>query len=359
MNDIRDQRSDDDATLAKALMWAAVLAASWIIGSVLVQGREVLIPIAVAIMIWQLINGIARLVSKLSIGGKSPRPALCLTTAISIILMVCWLVVEIVASNVAQVGTAAPAYEANLREIMHHFLGEQRMAQFTSIEQILEQVDIRAIVTGLTTTLGGLVGNAGLVALYVIFLLAEQTTFDRKIDRLFEDQRRREKSRALLSEIEYRIERYLWIKTSVSVVTAVLCYGVLYLVDVDYAGFWALVVFLFNYIPNIGSLFAVVLPSILAVLQFGSLATGIGVMVALSGIQFVVGSIIEPKMMGSSLNLSPLVIVLSLTLWGSIWGVAGMFLCVPMTVSIMIVLSYFELTRPVAILLSSDGRIGR
>ena len=352
-------KGKDDAALASAMMWVGVFAGTWLIGSILIFGREVIIPIAVAVMIWQLINRIARLFARLRIYGHTPHPALCLIASIVTILAACWLVVDIVASNVAQVSTAAPGYEENLRELMSGFASSTGITTLPSIEQMLAQIDLGSIITKLSGTLGGLVGNAGLVALYVIFLLAEQTSFDSKLHRLFPDESRRQRVSNLLTEIERRIERYLWFKTAVSLLTALLCYLVLYLVDVDYAGFWALVVFLFNYIPNIGSLFAVLLPSILTVLQFGSISTGVGVLVALAGIQFIVGNIIEPRIMGNTLNLSPLVIVLSLTLWGSIWGVAGMFLCVPMTVSIVIVLSYFELTRPIAILLSSDGRIGR
>ncbi len=77
----------------------------------------------------------------------------------------------------------------------------------------------------------------------------------------------------------------------------------------------------------------------------------------LSAIQFCIGSLIEPKLMGNRLNLSPIVILLSLGLWGSIWGIPGMFLCVPITVIIMIVCSYFPNTRPVAVLLSGNGQV--
>ena len=75
----------------------------------------------------------------------------------------------------------------------------------------------------------------------------------------------------------------------------------------------------------------------------------------LGGIQFAVGNLLEPKLFGRSLNLSAVVVILSLTLWGTLWGLTGMFLCVPLTVAVKIVLGEFEATRPVAILLSADG----
>ncbi|MCB1968935.1 MAG: AI-2E family transporter [Geminicoccaceae bacterium] len=351
--------SIDDATLAAAIVWVSMLAGVWIIGSLLVYGAEFAIPIAVAIFLWQLINGIARLFGRISIGGWHPGELLCLLAAVVTIVLACWFLVNIVATNVAKVSEAAPGYEQNLRNMFHRVVGSDGLAHLPSIEQITDKIDIASAITRLSGTLGGLVGNTGLVALYVMFLLAEQASFDRKLEKLFRDDEQRSRIRGMLIEIEYRIERYLWIKTLVSILTAALCYAVLVVVGVDYSIFWALVIFLFNYIPNIGSLFAVALPSILTVMQFGSVAMGAGVLLALTGIQFIVGNLVEPKMMGNSLNLSPLVIILSLTLWGSIWGIAGMFLCVPITVSLTIVLSFFELTRPAAILMSSDGNIGR
>ncbi|MCB2011154.1 MAG: AI-2E family transporter [Geminicoccaceae bacterium] len=351
--------ASDDLTLATAMVWTSLFAGIWILGSILINGREFMIPIAVAIFLWQLINGVARLYGRITLAGQSPGKGLSLLAAIVTIVLCCWFLVDIVASNVASVSTAAPGYEENLRKLVRNTFGEAGFARIPSLEQIAERIDIGSAITSLSSTLGGLLGNIGLVALYVSFLFAEQSTFDRKLDSLFTDRRKREWVSSMLTEIEFRIERYLWLKTVVSFLTAALCYIVLLLVGVDYSIFWALVVFLFNYIPNIGSLFAVLLPSILTVLQFASVTAGIGVLLALAGIQFVVGNLVEPKLMGNSLNLSPLVIILSLTLWGSIWGIAGMFLCVPITVSIAIILSHFELTRPVAILLSSDGSIGR
>lgn len=351
--------TSDDGLLARALVWTSVFAGTWLVASILILGREVLIPIAVAVMLWLLLNGIARLYSKLEIGGIGPPMFVCRLAAIATVVLACWLIVDIVARNVAEVRVAAPDYEANLRLLIDratHLFGTVEMP---TLAQLLERINLASLITALSGALAGLVGNAGLVALYVMFLLAEQSSFDGKMQRLFPDAAQRERVSDLLADIERRIERYLWIKTVVSILTAILCWGVLAYVDVDYAGFWALTVFLLNYIPNIGSLFAVLLPSLLTVLQFASVGLGVVVLLALTGIQFFVGNIVEPRMMGNSLNLSPLVIILSLTLWGSIWGIAGMFLCVPMTVIMTIVLSYFELTRPLAILLSADGRIGR
>lgn len=126
-------------------------------------------------------------------------------------------------------------------------------------------------------------------------------------------------------------------------------------IGVDYAEFWALIIFLLNYIPTIGSMLAVLFPSMLAIVQFGTVLHPVLTLCLLGGVQFAIGNLIEPRLMGRSLNLSPLVIMLALTFWGAIWGITGMLLCVPITVILMIIFSEFKQTRPIAIMLSADG----
>jgi AI-2 transport protein TqsA len=124
-----------------------------------------------------------------------------------------------------------------------------------------------------------------------------------------------------------------------------------------FAEFWALLVFILNYIPTIGSIFATIFPSLLALVQFESLVPFVVLLVGITLIQQLLGSFIEPNLMGMTLNLSPLVVVVSLIVWGLIWGVVGMFLCVPITVIIVIILANFPATRWVAVLLSKAGRL--
>ena len=115
--------------------------------------------------------------------------------------------------------------------------------------------------------------------------------------------------------------------------------------------------FLLNYIPTIGSLVGTVFPAIFSLIQFGEFTPFLIVLFSVGAVQLVVGNLIEPKLFGKSLNLSPLVTILSLALWGQIWGVTGMILSVPITVILVIVFSQFEKTRPIAIMLSENGEI--
>ncbi len=129
------------------------------------------------------------------------------------------------------------------------------------------------------------------------------------------------------------------------------------IIGVDFAFFWAFLIFLLNYIPTIGSLIATFFPATVALLQFGAYTEALLVLIIIGTIQVIVGNVIEPKIMGKSLNISSLVVLLALSFWGTIWGVVGMILSVPITVMLIIVLARFPGTRSVAILLSEDGKI--
>ncbi|MCY4192269.1 MAG: AI-2E family transporter, partial [Rhodospirillaceae bacterium] len=137
----------------------------------------------------------------------------------------------------------------------------------------------------------------------------------------------------------------------------VLCYVAMKLAGVDFAEFWAVLFFLFNYIPTIGAIIGVFFPAMFMIVQFSSVPLIISVIAVLIAIPTIINNFVEPRMMGRSLNLSSLVIIMSLILWGSIWGIIGMFLCVPIMVILNIILAKFEPTRPVAVLLSANGEI--
>ena len=134
-------------------------------------------------------------------------------------------------------------------------------------------------------------------------------------------------------------------------------YVIFRLVGLDFAETWAILIFLLNYIPTIGSIIGVVFPTLLALLQFETLTPFLIIATSCTGLQVLIGNIVEPSFMGRTLNLSSLVIVLSLIFWGTLWGFAGAFLSVPIAVIAMIVCTHVPQWRPVAILLSKDGRV--
>ncbi|MFO1038839.1 MAG: AI-2E family transporter [Geminicoccaceae bacterium] len=342
----------------------SIVAAAWLIvvilvGALLVIGRDVLIPLALAVLIWQLINAIAARYRKVRIRGQTPNTWLRLTLAVATIVLALILVSNLIVDNVGAVTAAAPRYEQNLSQVLPHIAATFGLPAPPRLGEMLGHIDIGAWIGSISTTLGAFAGNIGLVALYVAFMLFEQESFDRKIDRLFPDPARAAEVRRLLGHMERRIERYLWIKTILSVLAAVLSWFVLLAVGVDYAAFWALIVFMLSYIPTIGAIFGVMFPALLTLLQFGAIGPFLVVTIGLGIIQFGLHNVLEPKLMGHSLNLSPVVMILSLAVWGSMWGVAGMFLCVPIMVIAMIICAHFTTTRPIALLMSATGELER
>lgn len=325
--------------------------------TLLVVGKPLLLPFAVAVMVWYVIDAMANWFGRVELGGVRPFQRIRLLLALATIVALIVGVSNMVGDTVEQVRQAAPGYKDNVLKIV------ERASNFTGVEvapavqDFAAQIDIGSAVSKIAGGILSIAGDAGMVAIYVLFLLIEQRFFEAKLGALFADPQRETRVRGIISDIQTQIRQYLFLKTLVSAATGLVSYAVLLWIGVDYAAFWAFLIFLLNYIPTIGSLLGVAFPAVLALVQFETLTPFLILVLALGSVQFAIGNIVEPRLMGSSLNLSPLVVILALSLWGQIWGITGMFLSVPLTVILMIVLSNFPAGRPVAIALSQDGRI--
>ena len=176
------------------------------------------------------------------------------------------------------------------------------------------------------------------IAIYVAFLFAAQNSFPKKMDDLWPDVEKRKQAARVGERIRVSIEKYLGIQTLMSLIMTALSFAVMKIFGLDNALFWALVIFILNYIPVVGSVLAGVLPALFALAQFDSVIS-VGIMAGLLfGVQFIISNTVQPKMMGDSMNLSALVVILSLVLWQALWGGVGAFLSAPLTVILMIVL---------------------
>ncbi len=339
-------------------LWLLVAVA---VGSVLVMGRDVLVPLAVAILVWAFVNAVATQFVRMSRWALRNRaalpPGVALIVAVLVVVWAILMVVQVIADNVAQIAAAAPGYRDRLQEVLPEIGIWLGVDVPDLLGDLIDQVQLSEIVTQLAGALTALAGNTMLVLLYTGFLLLEQQAIQRKLEVLHDDPARAERTRIAIGRAVDRIETYIRVKTFISAVTAVLSYGVMWAFEINYATFWALVIFMLNYIPNIGSILAVMFPTLLTLVQFGDPVITLTLGGILASLQFTIGNIVEPRLMGSSLNLSPFVIILSLAIWGSIWGIAGMFLCVPLTMILLILLSQFPQSRPIAVLLSGNGRL--
>ena len=201
------------------------------------------------------------------------------------------------------------------------------------------------------TALGGVLTNAFLILLTVIFILFEAAGFPDKVRNALKAPEKSLSSFGLFTE---SVNRYLALKTILSLLTGVLVWLWLSVLGVDYALLWGLVAFIFNYIPNIGSIIAAVPAVLLALVQLGllqTILTAAGYLV----INAAIGNLVEPRLMGGRLGLSTLVVFLSLVFWGWVLGPVGMLLSVPLTMILKIALASNEETRWLALMLGKDA----
>jgi len=324
---------------------------------IMVIGRALLVPFMIAVAIWYLINILSDYYHRITIGKwQIPRVVSYIASLLTIIIVLNFLI-GMISSNITEVRDAAPLYQENFLKLTAKIFAMAGIDKEPNIAQVINQINLTPFITNLAGTLASLAGSASLIMIYVLFLMLEQKYFKVKLVRLLKGSDHRETVFTILEQISLDVKTYIGVKTFVSALTGGACYLVLVTVGVNNASFWAFFIFLLNFIPTVGSMLAVLFPALLSLVQFDTFTPFFIVISGLVIIQMVIGNILEPKLMGSRLNLSPLVVLLSLSLWGSIWGIAGMFLSVPFTVILMIIFSQFDKTRPIAILLSQDGNI--
>lgn len=340
-----------------ALNIASLLLITVMLGWLLIIGRNLLIPLILALVIWYLLDTIARFLQSPPIGNFSIPHPIALGGAFLVMIAMILLVINMVAQNVAELSTHTQEYQENIQTKLQGLITTVSPNSEFRLDKLSDLLNLQKLVGWTTSVIGSVTGTLMLVMIYLMFLFAEQTVFEQKFNALFKDPQKLARAQHIRTEVMQKIRIYLSVKTFVSVLTGVLSFLLLTVIGVDYAAFWGFIIFLLNYIPTIGSMLGVVFPAVLALVQFDTSWQFFAVVVFLGSLQFAIGNIVEPRLMGSSLNLSGLVIMLALAIWGAIWGITGMILSVPITVVMLIICAQFPASRPVAVLLSSDGKV--
>ncbi len=225
---------------------------------------------------------------------------------------------------------------------------ERHMVESEQVRQTL----IGLLSYGITSIWWGLAMGA-LIFFLVLLVLLEVRDWREKSRRAFRGQLSDEVL-DMVATVAVKLRRYLLLRTFISMLTGVIGGTWLWAMDVQFAYVWGLLLFLFNYIPNIGSIVAVIPPSLTAIIQYG-LGRGLIVLGGLTVVQMFLGNFLEPRLEGKSLRVSPIVLMCSLLLWGWIWGIAGALLAVPMTVTIITVCAHIPSLRPLAVMLSQSA----
>lgn len=183
----------------------------------------------------------------------------------------------------------------------------------------------------------------------LVLLLLEVTQYRHKVQKAFSNSTGDRLIDAVGNTSE-KLRRYLWVMTLTSFLTGILTIVWCFIVGVDLVFVWGLIAFVLNYIPTIGSIIAVIPPTLVALL-FNGVGRGIATLIGLAVIQVVMGNFVDPRVQGKSLQLSSFVALFSIAFWGWVWGIPGAILGVPMTISIILFCQEFKLTQGVAILL--------
>lgn len=216
---------------------------------------------------------------------------------------------------------------------------------------LLKQGSFTDFITGLLTGFAGVFGDFILILFYVIFILSEFSSIQKRIILAFSTERANRVSDTL-SKIFKDVRSYITGKIIFSFVLGLLSGITLFFFGSDYYFLWGFLIFLMHFIPSIGALIAIAFTSISMFLQFDNIFTPLVATIILIVLQNIVGNLLEPKVMGNYLNLSPLLLLLSLFIGGYIWGIIGMILSVPIVSIIKIIIMNFEATRSIAILMS-------
>jgi len=321
----------------------------------LIVGEALLLPLVIAIALWYLINTLAAAFSRISIGGFQFPSFVCLVASLFTFLFLIWSLIDFLSGRADAVLQVVPIYQENLTARFEN-LPLVVVSAFQD-QMITDWIDLPAYATSVAASFAGILASSGLIMIYILFLFLEQGNFDEKITALFSRSGTEADVRGIIARIRNDIQKYISIKMFTSSLTGLLSYIFLRIVDVDFAGVWGLLIFLLNFIPTVGSIIATIFPAMIALAQSDGYTLFILVLAGIGVLQVCIGNILEPRLMGSSFNLSPIVILLNLGLWQYIWGIPGMFLCVPFLIILTIILSHFPQTRPIAIILSSDGRL--
>jgi AI-2 transport protein TqsA len=319
-------------TASLMILAAVALAAA------LAYTRTVMVPFVLAVFIFFLVTPFTDL---LILKLRSPR-WLAVLVSLLVVAGMLSLLGLLITTSARGLGDSADIYREKilgLAERVFAILDRYNLdLGQTNVLASLQQLPLASILRTTAGTVVGLVTNGFLVLFFVIFLLLGRKP-GRKYTPLYE-------------EIDRRVKRFIVTKFLVSATTGILVGGILSIMGLDLALVFGVLAFLLNFIPNVGSVVSTLLPIPLALVQYDTITPVVLVILLPGVVQVTIGNLIEPKIMGTGLDLSPVTILLALVLWGLLWGIVGMLLAAPITAVLRIVLEQFETTKPVGEILA-------
>ena len=318
--------------------------------------KTIFIPLAFAILTYEVLKPLVQYAAR-----KKIPTALSLTIIMLAAFFIIYLLGVIIYANINIFVEEFPRYEASLRKTLETTLNNinlpmeefQEYFSATDLGKSLSKISITSTISSSLGSFFTFLGYALLILIFTIFIFSGQMVTAEKLTTAFNSERA-EKLSVILTVIQKKVRIYLITKIFISAMTAAVGMGFMLLFGVDFVVFGGLLLFALNFIPNIGSVAATAFPALICFIEYGYSWRLPGLLVCLISVQMFFGNFLEPIVMGRGLNLSPLVVILSLIFWGWVWGIIGMVIAVPLTSTLVIVFENIEPLRPIAILMSGS-----
>ncbi|GAA0870118.1 AI-2E family transporter [Brevundimonas basaltis] len=335
-----------------ALVTIAVVAT----GAAVFWLRDILTPLAMAIFLLIMIDGVKRFIE-----DRTPVPShLAGAAALILVILGFFASIGIVVYGAAGFFDESTGVVARIGPRLDQILVDiYRIAGMTdeppTVSDLIARIDVGSYLAMVARQAQGVVTGSIFVLIYLGFLLASQAGFRRKLVGMFPDRAARGEAQEVFQRVRGGVEGYLWVQTVTGVLICAFAWVLMRAVGLPNAEFWTFIIFIVGFIPVLGGAVAGLAPPLFALVQFETYWQAVVLLIGLQAILFISGNLIQPRMQGDNQNIDPVVVLLALAFWGKVWGVVGMFLSTPLAVMAMAILAEFRGSRWMAILLSGDG----
>ncbi len=323
------------------------------IGAVLRVTGSIFMPLVIAVLLSSVFSPVVNYLKRLGV----PR-TISIAAVLLVFLAFGFLVGLVLYSSSQSLVRRFPVYQQRLTALLRELI-----ERYDLPTTLLQEFNLSRTLGGAVISFSGnfmaFLSGLTLVIIFLLFLLIEQPYVRVKLRYSFSPHTMR-KIMISFAHINRQIGRYLAVKLFVSSLTGAIVFMAFTVIGVDFPIIWGILTFMFNFIPSLGSIFISLLASLFALLQFApDWGPFVAAALSISVTQLVIGNIIDPKMLGDRLNLSPVIIILSLLVWGWLWGIGGMFLAVPLTVAIKLAFENVPGMKPVGIFMGTGTYIRR
>ena len=324
---------------------------------ILKELRAIFIPLTFAVFLSFLFQPLNRFLL-----NKKIPVGITILLMVIIILVSFTLMGTIVYTSVSSFVTDFPKYEAQITEMFQELIVQLEIPVEQVMDylknkvnwlQLADRFSLSKIISGTMGTFIDFLVKLLLTVAFMIFIVLERTKLIKRVEKVLTKDEA-EHSTNVVVKIEQSVKTYIVNKTFISLITGLISMFFIAVLGIDFAVISGLLIFILNYIPNLGSIVASAFPILICFIQFGFSWQLIAISTALISTQMIMGNFVEPKMMGTGLKLSPLFVLIALIFWFWVWGPVGMILAVPITSTFSLIIKEIPSLKIVSAFISSE-----